>query len=178
MVHVQKWGIDAQNAEDIAQTILTTFFEKDALSDFNPEYESEYKGVRRKAQFRTFLTGFVGVYVRHYRDRQGLQRTREGMSTDTPVRLSDEDESTWIEEFGPEVVEEYEDLHFVDFVLSVRGRLTGDEQLVNLFNAIVRQVHNDGALNTTELAEEFGCSRTAIRNRIQKLRDLISAQLA
>lgn len=175
---VSKAGIDFQNAEDVASIILTKAFEHGLIADFDPT--AEYNG--RKAVFTTFLAGFVLKYVRHYRDRQKLQLTREGQSTDVEITVpgkSSSEPTIWIDEYGPTMEETYDDLHHSDFLVTVRAHLTTaalgrkDSQLnlTAFFNAIAEQVEVHGQINTSELMDQFSVSRTTIHNWMSRLRD-------
>ncbi len=182
---VAQSGIDFQNAEDVAMTILTKFFEKDALNDFDPEFTTEYGGITRKAVFRTFLSGFVKTYVRHYRDRQEVTRLREGFSVDTVMfTYADSGEpATWMDLQGPSFEEKYEDLAEQDLLASIRSRLqhstprNSQDQcnMPEFFEAVLRQTYAEGRVDTAALAEEFGVSKTSIQNWLKRLRSEVSS---
>lgn len=182
---VSTFGIDYQNAEDVAMTILTKFFEKDVLSDFNPEFTTEYGGVTRKAVFRTFLSGFVRTYVRHYADRQRLHKAREGFSVDTPMFIFVEtgEPMTWMDYVGPRYHETFEDLHEADLVRSIRARLNlvkpnnAQDQcdMPEFFEKILQQISELGRIDTALLAEEFQVSKTSIQNWLKRMRSEVGA---
>lgn len=176
-------GIEPQNAEDVAQTVLTKFFEKDRLSDYDPDRYVEVNGRIRKAMFGTFLSGFVRLYVMHYRDRQWVLKKREGTSLDANSRPdSQPDEDAFgLQEgafLGYQMVEEYEDLHFITLVKGIRSHLShvpaknSQDQcnLVEFFNAVLQQVYEDGKIDTIVLAEKFSVSKTSIQNWLKRLR--------
>lgn len=176
---VQTFGIDRQNSEDVAMTILSKFLEKDALSDFNPEFASNHNGVTRKAVFRTFLSGFVSVYVRHYRDRQQLQLKREGISHDAPAFTFDSGEPmTWMDYIGPRYYEEFEDLADRELLASIRTHLATTKprnaqdkcDLPLFFEMTLQQTREHGEVRTEELAELFDVSKTSIQNWLRRLR--------
>lgn len=179
VVHlVARFGIDYSNAEDVAQTILTKFFEKDALSDFDADYKSEQENARR-AMFRTFLSGFVKAYVRHYIDRQRVQKQREGISTDAVVLFAFSDgPMTWLELNDPGVEDDHEELEDAELVTLIRARLAKlpprgvQEQcsLPEFFEAVLVQTANGAKLDTGVLAAEFNVTRTSINNWLRKLR--------
>ena len=181
---VGHFGIDRQNSEDVAMTILTKFFEKDVLSDFNPEFTTQYGGVTRKAVFRTFLSGFVRTYVRHYKDRQVIHKRREGFSVDTPMfNYSDTGEAvTWMDYLGPRYYEEHEDLEEADLVRAIRERLAltkprnAQDQcnMTEFFERVLQQVYETDHVDTAVLAEEFGVSKTSIQNWLKRLRSEVS----
>lgn len=181
---VAQSGIDFQNAEDVAMTILTKFFEKDALSDFDPEYTTEYGGVTRKAVFRTFLSGFVKTYVRHYKDRQRLQAQREGFSTDTVMFTYAEsgEYATWMDLNGPTYEETHEELHAQDLIVAIRTHLAtvpprnAQDQcnLAALFESVLVQTYEDGSVDTAALATQFSVSKTSVQNWLKRLRAEVS----
>lgn len=177
---VQSFGIDRQNAEDVAMTILTTFFEKDALSDFNPEYTTAHSGIVRKAVFRTFLSGFVSIYVRHYRDRQNLSLKREGISTDSTLFTNYEtgEPVTWMDYCGPRFYEEFEDHAEEDLINQIRARVAAAKprnaqdkcDLVLFFELVLQQTKEHGEVQVDELATLFDVSKTSIQNWLKRLR--------
>ena len=180
--YVVKLGIDPQNAEDVAQTVLQKFFEKDALSDFNPDY---WEGASRKALFITFLSGFVKLYVRHYRDREQKHIIREGNSINAPASSDDSSGAEWIDVHGHEYVsytETYDDMHYRELVTGIRSRLSevrsSNSQdkcnLVDFFNAVLQQTYDDGKIDTAVLAEQFNVSKTSIQNWLKRLRAEVS----
>lgn len=72
---VRSAGIHPNNAEDVAAAILGRFWERDFLAVYDPGYRSER--TRAQVSFTAFLTGFIKVYVRHYRERQIVYAARE-----------------------------------------------------------------------------------------------------
>lgn len=181
---VSQSGIDFQNAEDVAMTILTKFFEKDALSDFDPEFTTQYGGVVRKAVFRTFLSGFVKTYVRHYKERQRIQKDREGFSADTVMFFYSEsgEAATWLDLSGPVYEENYDALHEKDLIQSIRAHLDSvpprnvqDQcDLRAFFEAVLVQTYEDGRVDTATLAEQFEVSKTSIQNWLKRLRSEVA----
>lgn len=181
---VRSFGIDDQNAEDVAMTILTKFLEKDALADYRPEFVSNHGGVARPAVFTTFLSGFVFAYVRHHRDRQTITKRREPAMLDAPV-AQDGTATTWIEMYGPVEPEDHDDIYHDDLVRAIRRSLEAmppsaraHVNIVALFDRMVAQISTTGQYDTAALAAEFGVSQSAIRNWILRLRDEISNVLS
>lgn len=179
---VVRMGIERRNAEDIASTILIKLIEKDALNYYNPEFVSEYSGVKRKAVFRTFLSGFVVSYVRYHKERQELQKYREPFSVNKEVTASEYTGSgEWLTVFGPSYTEGYEDLHFEYLVNGIKDRLksftpssTNDKcNLPLLFDMILLQMEERGSLNVNELSELFDVSRPTVRSWINRLQSEI-----
>lgn len=178
-------GIEFQSAEDVAMTILEKFFAKGVLEDFNPEFTTEHGGVTRKAVFRTFLSGFVKTYVRHYVDRQRKQGEREGLSLDTPVfSYYDSGEPvTWADYLGPRYVEEFESLHQQELVERIRTKLQVSDprnaqdqcDMLAFFNAVLQQTFDLGKVNAIKLSKQFGVSDTTIQNWLKRLRSEVGA---
>lgn len=184
VVHlVARFGIDFKNAEDVAQTILTKFFEKDALSDFDADYQAERENAK-KAMFRTFLSGFVKAYVRHYIERQRLQAQREGISTDAVVLFGFSDgPMTWLELNDPGHEDDHAELEDAELIQSIRLRLaalppkTAQEQccLSDFFEAVLVQTLRGEKVDTGALSAQFGVTRTSINNWLRRLRTEIYA---
>lgn len=180
-------GIEPRNAEDVAQTVLQKFFEKDVLSDYDPDHYVEAEGRTRKAMFGTFLSGFVRLYVRHYRDRQWVLQKREGTSLDTSSRDDDgKDGSNSDFLSGVTFEEQHEDLHFIELVTGIRAHLStvaprnAQDQcnMVDFFNAVLQQTYEDGKIDTEALKEQFGVSKTSIQNWLKRLRNEVSIVVA
>ena len=175
---VFKSGIDDQNVEDVTMSILSKFFENDVLSDFDPTFTSHYNGVTRKAVFRTFLSGFVKIYVRHYRDRQQINKQRSAISADALVcaNIGSCSEVTWMELNGPSLVDTYDDLETTDLINTVRSHLRQMAKtkercpLTDLFEATLVHANLYGKPMVDSLAEQFGVSETTVRNRLSQLR--------
>ncbi len=174
-------GIDVQNAEDVAMTILATFFEKDVLSDFDPNRHIEYGGVVRKAVFRTFLSGFVKIYVRHYRDRQNISKSREPIILDTPMN-DGTDSGALIDFIGLVHNDDHSGVSYDRFVRSVSNHLSTIKPaghaakctLSVFFEAVASQVKQTGHLNVIELANSLGMGETSAYNWLHRLRDELS----
>ncbi len=179
-------GINPQNSEDVAMTILATFFEKQALEDYDPEYRSTYDGKVHKAVFKTFLSGFVLKYVRHHRDRQHKLLRREGFSTDHVLFRTDDGEYvSWMDFYGPTVTEEHEDLEADEAVAKITARLSAatprnDQDLCDLPALFAEvQVHTSlyGKVDVALLAATFSVSKTSIQNWMKRLRAEVTAAL-
>lgn len=179
---VKRMGIDGGNAEDVASTILIKLLEKDALNYYDPSYISEHSGVKRRAVFRSFLSGFVVSYVRHYRDRQQLLKQREVMSANQLVsEPGTSSPAEWITVFGPTHTDDYESLHYGELVSRIKAQLKSyvpkskadKSDLPLLFDMILLQMEETGSLNVLELAELFGVSKPTIYAWVTKLQQEI-----
>jgi len=176
---VLRFGVPAGEVEDVTQSILLTFFEKNALEDFDPERMNDYQGKLRKAIFGTFLSGFVASYVRHYRDRIQVRVRRESLSVDTPVWTEEGETQTLHDLLVDPVEEDYDDLMEADLLASVRTHLSrvapprrshAKLNLSLLFELILDQLSEHGAVDAKELAELFGVSGTSVQNWLKQLR--------
>lgn len=178
---VIRFGIPMAEAEDVTQSILLTFYEKDALSDFDPERFNEYQGRLRKAVFGTFLSGFVRAYVRHYRTRIEVHAGREGLSVDMPIKSLDGDARTLYDLLADPVEENYDDLMDAELLAQVRAHLSAwkpqrPQSLLNMplfFEVILDQLAEKDRVDASELAELFGVSTTSVQNWLKQLRSEI-----
>lgn len=179
---VWRLGIDGQRAEDVASEILLRFYERDFLDKYDPDKVIYHDGERRPARFKSFLTGFVSVYVRGHRDRQALARYREPLSCDQPVGTGE----CWSDVFGPAVWDDYTRLEEAELVRLIKAHLVllpprskNDIcDLPRLFDLIVEQVRHTGRYQVTVLAAEFGISATAVRNWMKYLEAQVSLVVA
>lgn len=176
---IQSRGVLGEEADDIAMTILATFFEKDALSDFDPE---------REVKFGSFLSGFVLIYLRHHRDMLYKRKNREPVILDRPV--GDENNPTTLRDvlFTEKVnvsEVEYADLLYSDLVRAVdqhlgalprNSRSTVDLQ--TLFRLVVAQVEQYGKIDLAELSEIFGVTKNGVSYWLPTLRDEVAKVLA
>ena len=182
---VRKAGIDSQNVEDVAMQLLTKFYEKDVLSDYNPEFTSSHSGVVRSANFNTFLAGFVFSYIRYLKGRQELNKNREPTLVDSSISSTSENSSSdlpWIVQHGLRHEDTHEELELEELILRINAhlaRVTSKSSkdrcdLGMLFTVVQKQIYEQGKLNVAELAEVFGVSATSIQNWMKRLRGQIS----
>lgn len=184
---VSRGGIDPLNVEDVAMTVLSKFLEKDALADFDPEHTVSYGGVDRKTVFSTFLTGFITIYLRHYRDRQNIQRSRERIVLDMHTRSVEKmiEQQTVGDLIIPPTVETYEDLYTNDLEQHILRHLrslpddgrTRKISLESLFLRVAEQVRVRGDYHVPTLAKDMNVSVALVRNWMVKLKAEISVAL-
>lgn len=171
-------GIEGQDVENVAMTLVEKIVEKDVLSDYNPNFTSSHDGVTRPAAFATFLSGFVLAYVRYYGQRQRLRAKREGFSIYSEVGHSS---AQWIDLFGPSIEDEHDDLDVADLIAAIHAHLIAlppnrraRVSLDDLFAAIVEQVLvANGRMDVPALARLFAVSQNTIRNWVHRLREEI-----
>lgn len=173
-------GIDRQEAEDVAQTILTRFYERDALSDFDPEFTSVYDGVIRKATFSTFLSGFVTIYLRHHRERHIIRKSRELTLVDQPQNIKGDDLSvTWVEVNCEPHMDRVDTIEEIQMIREIQDRLDAlppkkareKTDLSTFFRAVLEQAYGGDGVNVPKLAEQFNVTGTTIHNWMLRLRD-------
>lgn len=170
-------GIPHQDVDDVAQTLLMLFYEKGVLEDFDPEHDTTYKGVTRRALFRTFLSGFVKTYVRHYRDRIKIHAERERLLVNVPVFEQHEWGVFHIEPYE----ETFEVLNEVELVNDIRWQMSTTEpngprdrcDLPALFNAVLEQSYRLGQLDVKELSEQFNVSKTTMHRWLDRMREQV-----
>lgn len=175
---VQEFGIEAQQAEDVAQILWMKFFEKDVLGDYDPEYTWVYKGRTCRASFRTFLNGFVRTYVYHYVLRQQLGHEREPFSTDMTFGQGDE-EVAWYDLAVNAVEDDHDALLAYDLVRSISVRLaaipprSGNDRcrLDQVFQAVADQVESLGKIDAMGLARHFKVSKNTAHTWLARLRE-------
>lgn len=174
---VKRAGIFPDNSEDVAMTILTKFFEKSVLEDFDPEHTTNHAGVTRKAVFRTFLSGFVLSYVRHYRDRQQVDAYREPKIINSEFTAPDGTYGTWADVYGTPTTETYEVLYEEDFINTVRRHLRSlpppnspRAPLPDVFEAALKQANETGEVHVPTLAAQFNVSTNTIYVRLSRLK--------
>lgn len=176
-------GISPQNAEDVAMTILTTFYEKDALADYDPEYTSVHQGQVRHTKFISFLSGFVLIYLRHYRDRQNIHAKREPALCNAPDYATN-GRQEYVEVISQPTVETYDSLYMEDLVSDITRHLGAIEessrsrvQMKEFFSRVLVMVNVEGSVDTAALAAEYKVSRESIRTWLGRLRVEIDAAL-
>jgi DNA-directed RNA polymerase specialized sigma24 family protein len=172
---VRKLGI-IRDVEDVASEILLRFYERDMLAEFDPDMVIEHGKDRRPARFKSFLSGFVAVYVQHHRDRQNSLAKREPLKCNQPVGESG---AEWIEIHGGSHVDDMADLEERELVADMRQHIVTVPRrsradvcdLPALFDAVVLQVRTTGVINTKELQVQFGVSNTAIHSWLKHMRE-------
>ncbi len=190
---VRRAGIEPSRVEDVAMEIMTRFYERDFLTEFDPTLVFHYDGEDRPARFKSFFTKIVLVYLRGHVDKQRRLATRELLLCDRPIGSNSASQApgnaTWIEVFGEsvdgaddEVLASLSEQELVDrlraYIAEVPRRSPYDTcDLVALFDAVVAQVRAEGAWNVTALRQHFGISSTAMHSWMWWLRTNLAAAL-
>lgn len=191
---VRQAGIEEDSKEDVASAILLRFYERDFLAKFNPDLVFMYNGEERKARFKSFLTKFVLVYARGFREKQTRRNSREFLlSFNNPpghiTQWTSSDSDFWCDYFAEQTVW-MEDV-IIDgivnstlvadlraYLAALPRRCKNDMcDLVALFDAIVDQFNENGTCDTDSLRQKFGVSPTTIHSWLWWLRENVAAHL-
>jgi len=171
---VSKRGISRDNVEDISMVLMTKFVEKNVLGDYNPDRKSDYvdpNGYHRTANFKTFLSGFVNSYLRHFSERDRVEAYRSSLSTD--MRWGENSDIPLLDYLGVSVTDmtdavEAEELigHVMQYLKTVPGK-----DITLFFEFVILQVREHGKMDAKELAEMFEVTTATIYNWLKKLRE-------
>jgi DNA-directed RNA polymerase specialized sigma24 family protein len=169
---VKKMGIAPKDAEDITMAILVKFYERESFDYYDDEYVREDNPTQKVAAFRTFLTGFVKLYLRHYRERQTARDYREAVSLDSTLTGTD----TLMYDHPSNAVE---DSHIELFSAELESRIRkhlaatpnrGKLNLSEFFEQVCDHVDRYDKVNRAELASHFGVGVSTINNWLSTLR--------
>lgn len=179
---VAKYGIDSRKTGDVASEIIGTFFRRDFLPKYNPNFEVEYKGRKRNVQFASFYINFVMTYLKGIRDKQHRLARRELMICDAPWA----GDQTFVESCSRPVVVEFgagaEEALLVrrvrDYLDWVPPTSLNDRcDLPVVFDWVVRQVRESGMVSVPDMAKEFGISSSAGYNWFARLKTHVQEAL-
>lgn len=195
---VSRNGIDDNNKEDVASDILKHFIDTDIINQFNPDLVFEYEGTPRPARFKSFLSRKVFNYCKGYRDKQKRLAAREIQICD--IHLSEDESSaghktrgvgsvtagSWADVYGPpnpdhahhviELVGEEQDAQRLRAWLYGQPRRSSHDRcdLVELFDAVRKQVLATGEYNIAELQEIFDLSTTTMHTWVWWLKSNVA----
>lgn len=178
---VNRMGIKDSLKEDVASEILTRFYERDFLAQFDPTLVFIYAGEERPARFKSFLSKFVLAYVRGHYDKQQRQSQREVLICDLPISADGAESKgstaaglRWVEVFGEvepshedDVLDQLEEEALVQglraYLATVPRRSKYDNcDLVMLFDEVMLQIRVYGEPNIAQLKDIFHVSSTAM----------------
>lgn len=194
---VGSFGIDENNKEDVASDILATFFARGFLEKFDPTLVFEYKGQKRPARFKSFLSRFVATYVRGHYDKQKRLASREVQIVDLLMGQGDHglaqngssNGSRWAELYGDTVASPEDDVletimeedlanGLRAYLADVPRRSASDScDLVRLFDEVRKQCLDRGAYDISLLKATFGVSSTAMHTWVWWLKENLAAAL-
>jgi hypothetical protein len=177
---VKRFGIPAQEAEDVANDILLRQLQLDILHMYNPDHAVTHQGVTKKVTFRAFLSARVSLYCRGKRDVLQRRAGRELLICDTAV---DESGTSWLDVFGGAEWDDYSHLDAEEFLTRMRSHLARVPRrsladscdLVALFDELVREVRENGGISTDAVRTRFGISDTTATAWIGRLRRIMGS---
>ena len=151
-------GVQPDDVDDLTQDMFLKLRERDVISWYDPNRTFETPNGPRTAKFPTLLKSFVKSFLRTPVDTLRLKTKRE------PVRLEQPTPTgvLWAEVYGPADPENLEDQVYVDLemdraykhlaTIQVGPDMSGDV----VFEAMVRQAHDDGRLIRKRVAKLLG----------------------
>lgn len=178
---IRKYGFHEELVEDMAALLMLKFVEKDVLSDYDP---TRLSSNNKTANFKTFLSGFVMSYLFHYMSREIRRRDHEAYSLNYSYTLEDGDTDLWLDQLPEGRVDDEYEYQTVDLIIDIRNFLQENPKVMGpkhapvtletFFSSVMRQVEEQGQVNSKELQEEFGVSKTTISNWLRTLREHVT----
>lgn len=167
---VRKAGIRHDFVEDYSMMLMEKFIAKNVLNDYDPSYVSEVDGTPRTANFRTFFSGFVTAYLRHYVKRDRIDAQRHSTSIDAKVKSqNNEDSDILFLDLVHKIEPDLQGPEFDELISNVRRQFEGNGKMLLLLDLVLLQMEEYGELDWPELAEMFEVTRTTIYNWKKKL---------
>lgn len=159
--HVVRAKISEDAVEDYAMTLMERFIQHGLLAQYDPS----------KANFRTFLSGFVTSYLRHFKAQDLKRKERFALSTEFTVGEKDH-ETLILDLKGYSAPDQFDDAEVSFSIQKIREKIeaSGDAKLLLFFEIVLLQVEEYGQMDVAELAELFGVTRSSIHNWRKKLR--------
>lgn len=158
--HVVRAKISDGAVEDYAMILMERFIQHGLLAQYDPS----------KANFRTFLSGFVTSYLRHFKAQDLKQVERSYLSTDFTV--GDKDDTLILDLKGYSAPDKFGDAEVNVQVEAIRKKIEdlGDEKFLLFFDVVMLQIEEYGQIDVAELEELFGVTRSSIYNWRKRLR--------
>lgn len=174
---VRKSGVPDQDVADVASDILEAEFKAGVIEMYNPDHVAEHQGKQVRVTFRAFLSSRVMLRCRGKRETLSRRAYRELLLCDT----TDSSGTRWVELFGGACIDEY-DLDDGDFLDRMRSFLASTPRpdpddapdLLTLFDELLTQVDEDGAVSMPRLRKRFGLSDARATAAMTRLRQVIS----
>lgn len=166
---VARAGIRPDYVEDYAMNLMIKFLEKGILNQYNPDRETVVEGVKRTASFKTYLSGFVNSYLRHFKERDNIHKDRSRISTDMNVSLGD-NEVPLLDYFGVFVSDNTDRIEAREIIEHVKMSVSEHPRLSLFFDFVILQVIEHGKIDVAELSELFDVTKSTIHNWLAKLR--------
>jgi DNA-directed RNA polymerase specialized sigma24 family protein len=169
---VRKFGV-FRNVEDISQSIMTRYMERDSLGVFTPDWGS--KSSNGKSNFRSYYTRFIKTYVGSQRRNDARAAHKHLCIYDAPVGSQDSgDTTTWGDVKAPVVELDTGAVEFEQLVAGLRAKVKNDE-LVDATLALV--MSTDRALRPSDLRKELGINSRAANSALSRIRAALTEQM-
>lgn len=173
---VRKYGIPAQDAEDVANYIIERLVKTGALAQYDPDHLVEHQGRMVHSKFSTFLTAKVELYCRGERGRLGKRAQHELQIIDIPG----EDGGGISGLFGA-TLDDHSALEAEEFVSWICTQLADVPlrsardtcDLPALFREVARQVAETGTVSHAPIQARFGISGTTASSWLSRLRQVL-----
>lgn len=182
-------GIHENHREDVASEIIAAFIRTDVIAQFQPDYECQYQGQARAANFRTFVGNKVELYVRGHRDRLNKIRRREvqicdlqmgeetthGFNPHMPgvrwIDLRSNSDKDEVEDVIDWIAEE-QDAHYVRAWLAEQPKRSRSDMfnLVEVYDAVRAQLREIGEYDVDALKDRFDISTTTMHSWLWTLK--------
>lgn len=171
---VTRAGIRKDYIEDLSMNLMIKIMEKDILGQYDPQRKSEFRGADgelKTTSFKTYLSGFVNSYLRHFASRDAIEASRSRVSTD--IYVGENGDTPLLDYLGVSIPDGTEEVEVSFLVESVKNRLLNhkNSRMALFFDMILLQVEEHGKIDIQELAEMFEVSRTSVHNWLKKLRE-------
>ncbi len=190
---VRQFGIEESRVEDVASEIMVKLMEKDVIANFDGTRVFTYKGERRPARFKSYLTKIVHTYLKGIRDRYHRLNRREPLMCDMPVHRTApnvngvQDTVRWIDKNGPmtpgadeEFEFEHDEMELREYLLSYLEKVPHRGEcvdLVSLYIMFMEYYDETGEWNAKVLREHFDISGTATYEWVWRMRKHVAAAI-
>lgn len=184
-------GISEDDKEDVAQEIFFALLKGKVREMFDPDFEVEHNGKKRKARFKSFHTSQVLKRMQSHRERAQIRARRELHLLDAPMTdhtgHGDGGDSSFAEHLGIDTSPEGDPVQMLIDAENERERAEQlrailaaqqcDGNLRRLFDRMVEQVRERGRIDIAALKEEFRVSLTTMHTRAWTVHDLLEAHV-
>lgn len=168
---VQRSGVNWAEVPDITSHILTRFFERDMLKEFDPE---------RGVKFTTWLGGFISSYVPYLNGKSKLDWKREGVSHEVVVGKSESGEDiTLYDVVAEKHHDKHDNLEYIELITAVRRHLAhvaptnkNDKlDMVAVWDQIMLHQYEHGTIIVADIAKYFGVSLATGKNWVKRVKE-------
>lgn len=161
-----RFGV-ARDVEDVAQSIMTRFMERDSLGVFTPSWGSQSASGR--SNFRSYYSRFILTYVTGLKRNAARHAARHLLVFDAPI---DEGGTTWADVQAPSHEDDYGRVEFEEAIAALRSRV--DPGLVDA----VLMLAQDGPVKQGDLREVLGVKLRTAKTGLESVRAALRDVLA